>query len=361
MNTDTPTIQLQCHDVVLEIECAHAPFIAHAREHVRPLVLETPRTPQIRIRVNWQEEEKPFPLLRLAEDKAAVKVGKRLYRLGQRLLWTDIIRRKYFVLLLGLEGEQLQIDYDHYFELPEKKLARNPDYRYEKYFSLLKYFLYFPLIWYQEQFRERYLLHASGVDLDGRGIALGGVGGVGKTTTCIGLLSRPSARLLSENLIFYDARNFYQLYEPIRLDDDSVKLLDRRNPAIYPADFPEGTRAKQLFHIDPARRRDAVAAGVMVLPEFSPRAYAEPLSPQIAAGELENCNMLTREVNDYYWFAATLNLLRPDISPLHRGRETLQHLLGEIPAYRLGIDRSGGVAPVVETINQLAKGTEHVA
>lgn len=353
------TITIDCNDVIVRMSCNHSPFIAHVREHIRPLVLDdSDKKPHINININWQEAEKQFPLLAKAEEKGAHKIGKRLFRVKDGLLWTDITRRKYFVLLLSLDGETLNVNYDHYFELPARKLEKNPDYRTKKYFSLLKYFFYLPLIWYNEHFRQRYLLHASGVSLDGRGVALGGVGGVGKTTTCVGLLTQENSRLLSENLIFYDDSNYYQLYEPIRLDDYSVSILGDQQSVISPAEFPGGTRPKQLFHINPDCRMDSIPASVMILPEFAPAGGSAALSAATAANLLENYNMLTREVNDYYWFAGTFNLLRPEISPLREGFRAMEKLLEKVPAYHLYVDRSAGVAPVVETIDQLAKGVE---
>lgn len=353
------SVQICWHDVVVEVKCRHTPFIAHIHEHVRPLLCEkTVAEPQVTIQINWMEAgdgPPAYPLLSFADAPDAQKIGKRLYRIDDRLLWTDIIRTKNTVSLFALEGERLRVTYDHYFELPAKKLARNPDYRYEKYFSLLKYFLYFPMIWYQEQFRGRYLLHASGVAHQGAGIALGGVGGVGKTTTCIALLRQPSTQLLSENLILYNAERFYQLYEPIRLDDDSVALLGD-TAAVYPASFPEGTRAKQLFHVRETFLKASVPAKLVILPEFSRKGGVSPLLPGDALQRLENYNHLTREVNDYYWFAATLNLLPEgsgEVLTLRR-IETLRTLLSRIPACLLSIDRSAGVTPVIEDITAMA-------
>lgn len=353
------TVQLKCIGVVIEVKSNHEPLINYIKEHVRPLVQKTDQPkPHVHIQIHWQEVQdgKGFPLLNLAETRDAQRVGKRLYRVDTKFLWTDIIRAKNMVLLFSLKEDRLRLQYDYYFELPQKKLDRNPDYRYEKYFSLLKYFLYFPLIWYQEQFYQRYLLHASGVILNDSGIALGGVGGVGKTTACIALLSHPHTKLLSENLIFYDENNLYQLYEPIRLDDHSLGLLDNNKKALLPANLPEGTRAKKLFHIHPSYLKEQATARLVILPEFASNSETRLLSAKTAFNSLENYNMLTREVNDYYWFAATLNLLRPSHSITRQRQSSLQKLLDRVPAYQLLIDRSKGTEPVVREIKNLTKG-----
>ena len=351
------SVQVNFNDVVIQVSSNHSPLIDHIKEHVRPLISgENSDAPNVSININWRENEpeKRFPLLALAEKPEAVKIGKRLYRLNDTLLWTDIIRVDNMVSLFSLKDEQLTGEYDYYSDIPPKKLEKNPDYRSKKYFSLLKYFLYFPMIWYHEQFKSCYLLHASGVALDGRGVALGGVGGVGKTTTCVGLLRRENTFLLSQNLVFYDDQNYYQLYEPIRLDDNSVDLLADKKDAISLANFPAGTRPKKLFHVQPQYRMNTVPAKLMILPEFAPESAVINASPATALMMLENYNMLTREINDYYWYAATLNLLRPEHFPYQERIRMLEKLLQNIPAYCLQIDRSGGVQPVVDMIAQLA-------
>ena len=101
-------------------------------------------------------------------------------------------------------------------------------------------------------------MHASGIDLDGQGIVIGGVGGVGKTTTGVSLLAQEGTRLVSENLIFYDAERIYSCYEPIRLDDASVELLGARRAMLAPAEIPDGANHKNLYHV----RRQAVSDAV---------------------------------------------------------------------------------------------------
>ena len=127
------SVQIIWHDVTVEVNCNHAPIISHIREHVRPLVASKINpAPEVTIQINWREAEEgaaEYPLLALAEDRRASKIGKRLYRINDRLLWTDIIRTKNTVTLLSLENDRLRVEYDHYFEIPPKKLQRNPEYR----------------------------------------------------------------------------------------------------------------------------------------------------------------------------------------------------------------------------------------
>ncbi len=61
-------------------------------------------------------------------------------------------------------------------------------------------------------------------------------------------------------------------------------------------------------------------------------------------------NELTREVNDYYWFAATLNVLWAAPGSLARRVTTLRGLLERVNRFEIGIDRSLGVEPVVRGI-----------
>ena len=61
-------------------------------------------------------------------------------------------------------------------------------------------------------------------------------------------------------------------------------------------------------------------------------------------------NELTREVNDYQWFAATLNVAWPVLGSLERRAATVRSFVGRMGCWELGIDRTQGVEPVVRAL-----------
>lgn len=351
------TIQINFPDVRLQITCAHPPLLEHIQKHLEPVIARNPEPPAVvEVDVLWREGDQiSSSLLPLADRPEARKIGKRLYRLNDAdLLWTDLIRTKNMALLYHREPGKVRFTFEYYLTLPAKKLKANPHYRNEKYFSLLKYFVYFPFMWYSELFLKRFPLHASGIVFGGRGMALGGVGGVGKTTTSIALFSRNGARFLSENIVLFDESRFYSMYEPIRLDARSVELLGGGSiGGLYPADLPEGTRAKNLFHIQPAALLPGADAGMILLPDFYRQAETKRLTVAEAWSNLHNFNILTREINDYYWFAAAANLLSPEVLVPDERLRGLKRLAEKVPVYHLSIDRKEGVAPLTDRILNL--------
>ena len=136
------------------------------------------------------------------------------------------------------------MDAIYHYSPRASKVEAEPNYRFKKFFGLMSWLVFYPLSWYLEHFRGIYLMHASGIDISGHGIVIGGVGGVGKTTTGVSLLAHEGTRLVSENLIFHDASHIYSCYEPIRLDDQSVELLGSRRHILAPARNP-GRRQPQ--------------------------------------------------------------------------------------------------------------------
>jgi hypothetical protein len=91
-----------------------------------------------------------------------------------------------------------------------------------------------------------------------------------------------------------------------------------------------------------------VPAAVVFLARFSRSGFARPLSPPIARELIRATNVLTLELNDFYWYAAALDLLWPTIGTARA--DPLERLTAGTPCYSLGIDRSTGVEPVVERI-----------
>jgi hypothetical protein len=162
------------------------------------------------------------------------------------------------------------------------------------------------------------------------------------------------ARFLSENIILYDAQRFYQFYEPIRLDDHSLSLLGNGlEENLERAGLPEGTREKNLFHLRRERLAEAAPARLILLPEFAPRAQVREIPAPQAVSLIHQYNLLTRELNDYYWFAAAAGLLRPERFLPEERIAALRELLHRVPVYRLDIDRQEGLPLLLERIQKL--------
>jgi hypothetical protein len=155
---------------------------------------------------------------------------------------------------------------------------------------------------------------------------------------------------VSENLIFYDAERIYSCYEPIRLDDQSVELLGPRRQILASCDIPDGANHKNVYHVRRSAVVDAIEATSLFMPRFTKSGYVRPLDVDRCMELLVAFNELTREVNDYRWFAATLDVAWPTPRSLERRAATLRALLERVSRWEIGIDRTQGVDPVVRAI-----------
>jgi len=343
-------IGISINDVSLNLESNHEPLLDYAKEHLGGLATAEHHEPDIAVKCHWQEspwdpEENPFPT-----NGEMNKIGKRMVGKDDELIWLNTVRMKGLKLRFRRKNDRLLFDVFFSYQPRKKKGVIIPDYIFKRYFSLMSYAVYYPIFWYLENFRNLTPVHASGLDIMGNGVLVGGLGGIGKTTTCVALIQHGNARLISENLVFTNGEGLFPCYEPIRLNQESINILSSKVDGLRRMAFPEGLKAKSLYHIDTNSLPTNVKPKAVFLPVFSPRRYVREIDPLLAAERLQSTNQLTRELDDYYWYASALSMtwprnrqgaLRPDI--LHR-------LTGTTACFELGVDRKAGVEAVVEDI-----------
>ena len=346
------SVDLDMQGVRLQIRSEYEDLVEYVRMHLPDHVTAGQAEPHIQVNVDWHEgrDLDAEALLVFPGQEALDRVGKRLLAGPDTLVWTNLLRIKNLSMRFRMHDDQLVIDAIYVYAPRASKLETEPNYKYKKFFGLMSWFVFHPLAWYLEHFRGIYLMHASGIDIGGHGVVIGGVGGVGKTTTGVSLLAHEGTRLVSENLIFYDAERIYSCYEPIRLDDESVELLGTRRQILSPADIPDGANHKNVYHVRRSAVAESVPASALFMPRFTKQGFVRPLAVEPCMELLLAFNELTREVNDAMWFSATLNVAWPTPRSLERRAATLRGLLERVARWEIGIDRSQGVEPVVRSI-----------
>ncbi len=341
---------VRMHGVSLTLESNHSPLIEYAAEHLHSLVEAPRQTPDLAVQCHWSlgewdPEENPF-----ATPAAMNVIGKRMLGNAEDLIWLDTLRMKGLQLRFRRESGQWLFEVAYRFHPKKEKIENVPEYEYKKYFSLMSYLVYYPLMWHLESFRGWTVFHASALASARGGILIGGLGGVGKTTTCVALMQRPGIELVAENIIFTDGEFVYPCYEPIRLDENSLAMLGNDLKGLTPMTFPEGLKDKALFHLQAHGRSEQVKPAALFLPQFSPQRYLTPLTPELAAEKMAAMNRLTRELDDYGWYAAAPDMHWPRAGQAAQRFEVLRRLAGQARCFELGIDRSAGVEAVVEDI-----------
>src|SRR5262245_4394882 len=218
-------IGVHLHGVTLNLEANHPPLLDYAVRHRDGMVQSPCPSPDLAVKCSWSQREwdesiNPFP-----SNGGLNIIGKRMLGSPEALIWLDTLKMKGLQLLFRRVDEQFNFEVAYCFHPKQEKLQLAPEYEYKSYFSLMSYLVYYPIMWYLERVRSWTVLHASALAAAGGGIMIGGLGGVGKTTTCVALMQRDDMALMSENLIFTDGEFIYPCYEPIRLNENSLSLL----------------------------------------------------------------------------------------------------------------------------------------
>jgi len=154
-----------------------------------------------------------------------------LYRLNtglyvglDRLIWDD----KRFSVTAQLTGNRLKIScryYEHIEDLPRKVYLGPKRFRLENYQRIMRLILHFPIFWMLAVEEGKYLIHASAVEKNGKGLIFAGLNGVGKTTLALYLVKRRGYRFLSDNFLIFDKERIYAFPEVVRMSPKMAEWL----------------------------------------------------------------------------------------------------------------------------------------
>ena len=354
----TKEIGVQMHGVKLNLRCDYDKLLDHTAALLNGHALDPFEDPDLQVNASWVGDppadngESVFPL------EGLDRFGKRMHVGDNELVWSDTYRDKNLQLRFRKHGPVRVFDVNYQYRPSTKKLAKYPDYEHKKFFDLLRYLVLFPIAWHLERTRGWVMVHASAVAAGDRAILIAGPGGAGKTTTCVALLARGGMTLVTENLLFWDGARVFPVCEPIRLTEESLALLGDSAQTVLTAFTPPGGLKKKSMFM-PSWPSDArgVAPGIVFLPQFSEDPFVRRIPPSIACELVLATNHLTLELNDYYWYASGLDLLWPKARNAEAQVTAIRRLTAAAPCYALGIDRKGGVEPVVDQILTSLNGT----
>ncbi len=308
------------------------------------------QSPHLEVYAHWIDEPKGRGVSYFPGSENLNAMGKRMLIGENELVWIDTHRDKDMQLRFRRNGDTPVFDVAYCYQPSQKKLAKYPKFRQKKFFDLARYLVFFPIAWYLERTRSWTLIHASAVSDGEKAVMIAGPGGAGKTTTCVGLIARTGMKLLTENLLLCDGNLIYPVIEPLRLTEASLTLLKDAMNGLEPVEIPGGLRTKTMYWLPDGQKLGSAKPAIIFIPQFSQESFVHPLSPGLAGEQINATNRLTLELNDYYWFTAALDVLWPEAGNTQRQLNILNKLTKTAPCYSLGIDKSAGVAPVVDQI-----------
>lgn len=348
-------IGVRMHGVKLNLRCDNDEQLVFTSQLLGDHVCAPWELPDLEVQGTWLTPEKGADIGRPLFDLSGLDAfGKRMHLADDKLVWTDTYRNKNLQLRFGLRGSVHTFDVAYQFRPSIKKADKYPDYEHKKYFDLVRYLVVFPVAWHLRRTRGWELIHASAVADGDRGVLIAGPGGAGKTTTCVALVAHAGMRLLTENLVFCDGDHIYPVCEPIRLTDESLELLGDAASQLKPLGPPGGLKHKTMYLPDIDPDPPGVRPAVVFLARFSDHGFVRPIPPAVACEQIRSTNLLTLELNDFYWYAAALDLIWPRLGT--SAEEPIHRLTTHTPCHALGIDRSAGVGPVVDQILECLRG-----
>ncbi|MCG8606443.1 hypothetical protein MJD09_15850 [bacterium] len=344
------TVGIQMYGVRLNLACDNAELVEYLDKLVPGHFGPPAASPDLLVTAHWIEEHRERGVTFFPNTTPLNGLGKRMQMKEDELVWTDTHRDKDLQLRFRRHENKWLFDVAYCYQPSEKKLNKYPDFKLKKFFDLLRYLVYFPIAWHLERTRNWSLIHASAVAENGGALLIAGPGGAGKTTTCLALVAQAGMTLVTENLLFTDGERIFPLIEPLRLTEDSLRLLNNELRGLQPIELSGGLRNKSMYWLPGGPSLRSAKPVAVFVPQFSPASFVRSLRPALASELIGAVNRLTLELNDYYWYTSALDVLWPQSGNAQRQLDVLRRLTESTPCYTLGIDRSAGVQAVVDQI-----------
>ncbi|MFQ5903445.1 MAG: hypothetical protein ACE5JO_07130 [Candidatus Binatia bacterium] len=275
------------------------------------------------------------------------------------MAWSRIDDFSDLRLRFSLEENRLRLQGRHFFSLSRSPLRdqikkawywrRLPALREKRFSTLLYYMVYYPAFWWLER-QGLFPLHAAAVDLAGVGVVFCGLPGCGKSTLSLALLSLPEARLLSDNIIFFDRKKVFSCPEPVLVDDRSLELIGKARSLLYPL----GRRhvfGRAWCQVVPDRLSDHTVPRLFFFVGLGKHSSLRPLSHKEAYKRSSAANWIAQEMRRYVVYRSVLGLLSADGFHLaNREESVVRALFGQGQCYELTVGSGAGLQKVPDQV-----------
>jgi hypothetical protein len=212
--------------------------------------------------------------------------------------------------------------------------------------------VYYPAFWWLER-QGLFPLHAAAVDLAGTGIVLCGLPGCGKSTLSLALLSLPEARLLSDNIIFFDRERVFSCPEPVLVDNRSLELIGKVGSLLHPL----GRRhvyGRAWCHVPPDHLVDQTIPRLLLFVGLGQQSRLRPLSYQEALQRFTAVNWIALEMRRYLVYRSVLGLLSPESLHCGQGDESILRVLHDQGhCYELTVGWGDGLQKALDQVRTL--------
>ena len=333
--------------VSIKINTNYPDYYRYLQAYFKDIILASGVSqPQIEIQANWVMDFWGRHPLRINIDNQMHTIGANTAVGPNRVLTLrKFLRKKKIIFDIKLEGQRLTLK-----AVSHKKVLKDKLYydvlgkSQESYFFEVTYpLVYYPLFWYLEYFKETYILHASALTLDNRGIVICGMEGIGKTSMVLSLISKTDT-WISDNLIFYNTQGISSCYELIRLCNDNQGFLWKDK--VKRIDNFKG--AKSFCQPILKLKDEIIKPSIFIFPQFSASFFTRKIPSTQAANKALILSYLPAELGNYNEFCSLYNFLDLDFNVWDARNRTLALLLEKVDCYEVGMPKADGLKKNVE-------------
>ncbi|MFC1658191.1 hypothetical protein ACFL1D_02270 [Candidatus Omnitrophota bacterium] len=356
MLNEIKTLYLDVARLKVKLSTNYAKYYDYLRSYFEPVISSRDFTDDFDIEANafWQKGQESSYLKELKRSGNFADVGA-----------NTLINEKKIVTIRKIEKKK-KVIFD--FKASERKLYLKAILRWKVFKDAIRYgifgkseedwffsvtfpVLYYPLFWYLEYFMQTHILHASGIELNGRGLVVCGMEGIGKTSLVLSLLQEPGAHFLSDNLLFYDSQRIYPCYELVRIhknEDDSLWRDKFRRVDKFRS-------LKGFFKPAFALKKEGVAPKIIIFPQFSQKFSVKAISGLEVVHKAAIMSQLPAELGNYGEFRKLYNFLDLNFNPQQSEYKALGALLNSCRCYTVGMPKADGLKANVERLKDFLK------
>jgi len=344
--------KLRFHEHIIQIKTEDSTLIHFIESYFKPIIQQD--APNAHIEVFFEKTDlvsfNKIASLKIDSQKYQ-KISRQIIQSGSSIILKEINQFPGLKLIFNLENKKLKI-YGYYIssnglinQLKSRLFKKQADLKLNLY---LKYFLVlFPAIWYNENFKDRFLLHASAISIKNKVILFPGLGGVGKSTLTLASLAYENVSFISDNLVLSDGSSVYPVYEAIALDSRSLTLIGEALKKLEKLNIPM-SHNRQFYRVKGSTMEQGNVQAMFFV-KFCDRFKISALNSDQALSRLIAINTIAREVAAYNDLSATLNLAEDNRIPFNKS-STFKSLVDGTECYELCIKPGSDLREPISTV-----------
>ena len=215
------------------------------------------------------------------------------------------------------------------------------------FFPLIRMLILFPVFTLLEQEKNIFLLHASAVEFNGRGIIFSGLNSVGKSMMALALTLDKGAKFLTDNFLLFGEDHIYPFPEYIRLRDDAMRLIANISKLENPLTRRYG---RNHYILDDKFIAGVICPKILFFPQLSEKKFVRQISKDVAIDRLLLVNDHVKEFHNYNFIGLMSYAIDKNKSFYKKRIETLEKLLSRLSVYEIGIGESAKLADTLEKV-----------